>query len=100
MKIIEIIESAVAVWGRKGSRNVRKYRCSSGSRKGQLVAKPTTCTKPKNMAQSRAAKITRRTRASIQSIKSKKTRSNNPASKRLRNLNKGRSIKNRRGRKI
>ena len=31
------------IWGRKGSTLVRKYRCSSGARKGRIVSSPTAC---------------------------------------------------------
>ena len=54
MKIIEIFAEEVLdekqIWGRKGTSVVRKYRCTSGQRKGRIVAKPDQCFKPINIA--------------------------------------------------
>jgi hypothetical protein len=48
MIVSEIItEGALQIAGRRGGKIVRKYRCTTGSRKGRIVAKPETCNKPK-----------------------------------------------------
>ena len=50
MIINEIItEGALQIVGRRSNRLVRKYRCTSGSRKGRIVANPATCNKPKRV---------------------------------------------------
>ena len=40
MKIAELTEGVVQIWGRNKGKLVRKYRCTSGQRKGRIVAKP------------------------------------------------------------
>ena len=44
-----IDEGATSIYGRSGNQSTRKYRCSSGPRKGRIVAKMATCTAPKNI---------------------------------------------------
>ena len=80
-------EGVTQIWSRKGSKNVRKYRCTSGTRKGRIVAKPSTCTAPKNMKQAVSLKRTKSRKASIIKIKSQRTKRANPASRRLVKLN-------------
>ena len=47
MIISEIVdEGAVQIFGRKKGKVVRKYRCTSGQKKGRIVAKPQTCSNP------------------------------------------------------
>jgi hypothetical protein len=87
MKIAEIAESVTQVWSRKGSKLARKYRCTSGSRKGRIVSKPSTCTAPKNLKRSTALKKTRRIKASKIGIKTSRTKRTNPWSKKVRRLN-------------
>jgi hypothetical protein len=36
-------ESAKIVWGKSGEKIVRKYRCTSGKRKGKIVSSPDKC---------------------------------------------------------
>ena len=44
MQIKEIIsEGVVQIWSRTGGKMVRKYRCTSGPRKGRIVASPGEC---------------------------------------------------------
>ena len=72
------------------NKTVRKYRCTSGTRKGRIVAKPATCNAPKNMKASNTLKQTRRKKGSVISTKSNRTKRTNPASQRLKRLNTGR----------
>jgi hypothetical protein len=44
-----IEEGVTTIFGKSGNKTVRKYRCTSGTRKGRIVAKPATCNAPKNM---------------------------------------------------
>ena len=45
MLLDELIESIneKQIWGRRGSTTVRKYRCTSGMRKGRIVATAAQC---------------------------------------------------------
>lgn len=47
MLIAEITEGKFSVLSKVKGRTVRKYRCTSGTRKGRLVSQPSTCTAPK-----------------------------------------------------
>ena len=53
IELQDIEESYVQIMGRKDGKNVRKYRCTSGTRKGRIVASPTTCTAPRNVNEDR-----------------------------------------------
>lgn len=89
MFLREILEGAVQIFGRSGNKTVRKYRCTTGSRKGRIVAKPSTCTKPKNIKQSVTMKRTRAKKTSPISIRAAQTKRSNPVSQRLKKLNVG-----------
>lgn len=89
MLLRELIEGVTTVFGKKGNSTVRKYRCTSGSRKGRIVAKAATCNAPKNVKASNTLKTTRRKKGKSLSIKSSRTKRTNPASRRLTRLNTG-----------
>lgn len=75
-------------FGRRGGTVTRKYRCTSGHRKGRLVASPVTCHAPKNVKKSLTLKRTKARLAPTIKIKRKRTLKTNPASMRMRKLNK------------
>ena len=55
MQVNEIIDEGITtVFGKSGNKTVRKYRCTSGPRKGRIVAKAATCGAPKNATYVRA----------------------------------------------
>lgn len=84
----EIInESAMMVWARSGNKIVRKYRCTSGQRKGRIVSKPDQCSAPINLKKRMTLKKTKAAKGARMSRKSKKTKRINPASQRLKRLN-------------
>lgn len=87
MYLREITEGVVGTWGKSGNRTVRKYRCTSGPRKGRVVSKPSTCSAPKNITRSVATKKSRRRAGSKYKVKVARTRRTNPASMRLKKLN-------------
>ena len=87
---VTIQEGVTTIFGKTGNKTVRKYRCTSGTRKGRIVAKPATCNAPKNMKASNTLKKTRRSKGKTISIKSTRTKRTNPASQRLKRLNTGR----------
>lgn len=75
------------VWARSGKKVVRKYRCTSGSRKGRIVAKISQCfaapdIKKRFVLKKTKAKLGRRLVG-----KSKRTKRLNPASRRVQRLN-------------
>ena len=84
-----IEEGATSIYGRKGGKNVRKYRCNSGPRKGRIVAKMATCTAPKSIKKATTLKKTKRAGAKRQAVKIARTKRANPASSRLPRINKG-----------
>jgi hypothetical protein len=90
MLIRELIEGVATIFGRKGTKNVRKYRCTSGPRKGRIVAKASTCSAPTNVKASVSMKRTRRSKGKTQSVRASRTKRTNPASVRLKSLNTGR----------
>ena len=75
------------VWARKGTKLVRKYRCTGGQRAGRIVAEPTQCFAPIDIKQRALMKRTRARLGKKMARKAKKTKRTNPASIRL---NKGR----------
>lgn len=90
MILRELFENVTAIWARKGGKNVRKYRCTSGTRKGRIVAKPTTCHAPKRVSSSVSIKKNKRSKAGAIRVKTRRTKKMNPASRRLKSLNKRR----------
>lgn len=89
MLIREITEGATPIFGKTGGKVVRKYRCTSGSRKGRIVAKPGTCTAPKNVKAMVQMKKTRRSKGATVGIKANRTKRTSPASQKLTRLNVG-----------
>jgi len=88
MRFVEITEGVDQIWSRKGTTTVRKFRCTSGPRKGRIVAKISTCQAPKNIGSSFALKKTKRAKGQSIKIKTRRTKKYNPASRRLKRLNK------------
>ena len=56
---ISIDEGATSIYGRKGNQSTRKYRCSSGPRKGRIVAKMSTCHAPIDAQKKKTMTVTR-----------------------------------------
>ena len=83
----ETIEEAKLVYARKGKQIVRKYRCSSGRLKGKTVANPSACFKPVDIKKRFTLARTKAKMGSRMARKSKMTKRMNPASKRLKSLN-------------
>lgn len=79
---------ATQVWSKKGTSSVRKYRCTSGARKGRVMASPASCNKPINMHKSKEFKQTKLKKLPTIKHKSRIAKTSNPASKRNIRLNK------------
>ena len=93
MLIVEILEGFKAAWGRKpGGKMVRRYRCTSGKKKGRLVAKPSTCNTAVSPKKSAVLKRTKQMRGPAQAVKRRITM-RRPTSKRIRAANIGRKRK-------
>jgi len=78
------------VWARKGKSVVRKYRCGTGRRKGRVVTKMSQCFAPLDIKQSARFKRLKQRLGSRMARKAKRTKRVNPASKRLKSLNRRR----------
>jgi len=78
------------VWARKGKSVTRRYRCGSGRRKGRIVSKMQQCYAPLNIKQSVRLKQTKKKLGAKMARKANKTKRTNPASKRLKQLNRRR----------
>ena len=76
------------IWGRNGSKVVRKYRCSGGRRHGRVVSKMAQCFAPLDFKQSARFKRLKARIGSKMARKAKRTKRVNPASRRLKALNK------------
>lgn len=87
MRLRELTEDVKTAWGRSGTKTTRKYRCTTGPRKGRLVAKASTCTAPVNTTKSRQFKQTKMKKSPSIKIKTKRTKAFNPASRRLQKSN-------------
>jgi hypothetical protein len=92
MKIFEIFAEEILdekqIWGRKGNQVVRKYRCTSGRRKGRIVSNPAQCFKAIDVKKRMTLKRTRAKMGQRISRRAQRTKRTNPASRRLRILNK------------
>jgi hypothetical protein len=92
MKTLDILtEDSVLlekqIWGRRGAKLVRKYRCTSGRRKNRIVATPAQCFAAPNIkARVRMKQLRRRLGAKMMR-KAQRTKRVNPASRVLRRLN-------------
>jgi hypothetical protein len=95
--LVNEITEATQVWSKKGTSSVRKYRCTSGVRKGRVMSSPAACNKPLNVHKSKTFKQTKSKKLPQIKFKSKIAKKSNPASKRNFRLNK--AIKPKRSRR-
>ena len=75
------------VWAKSGKKVVRKYRCGSGSRKGRVVAKISQCYAAPNVKKRMQLKRTKARLGGRMARKARRTKRINPASIRVRKLN-------------
>lgn len=76
------------IWGRTGKKLVRKYRCTSGKRKGRIVSKVAQCHAAPNIKARLQMKKLQQKMGKRIARKSKRTKRVNPASVQLKRLNK------------
>ena len=80
-------EGYVQIAGRSGNKVVRKYRCTSGSRRGRIVSKPSTCTAPRNVRSTINIKKAKRRSGSLMKARAQRTKTSLKTTKRLKRLN-------------
>ena len=93
MKVAEITEGILTegvqqIWGRSIGKVVKKYRCTTGTRKGRIVASPTTCNAPKKISSMITMKKARRLRNPVLQVKASRRKRAGVASQRIASLNK------------
>lgn len=100
MKIHELFEgvdeASRGIFGRTGPATLkRKFRCTSGPRKGRIVSDPATCNKPIDVAKRIRAKQTRKKKAGLAAFKRARTMRSTPVTKILKKVNPLRRSKSR-----
>ncbi len=88
-EVQEIMEAKM-VWAKRGSKIVRKVRCTSGPRKGRMVSNAGQCSKPINLKKRMTLKKTRAKMGRRMARKAARTKRRNPVSKRVARLNRKR----------
>ncbi len=83
-----ITETAVPIWARDGDEIVRKFRCTSGRKKGRIVANAASCGGTLDLKKRMQLKKTLLKKKALIARKSKRTKTKNPVSIRLQKLNK------------
>tara|TARA_B100000900_G_scaffold412700_1_gene435039 strand:+ start:760 stop:1044 length:285 start_codon:yes stop_codon:yes gene_type:complete len=90
MLVTEIVSSDLnekQIWGRRGKKIVRKYRCMTGQRRGRIVANLGQCFASPNIKKKLSMKRTRARLGARMARKAKRTKRTNPASIALKRLN-------------
>ena len=90
MLVTEIISADISekqIWGRRGKKLVRKYRCTGGRRKNRIVANMAQCFAAPNMKARMSMKRTRARLGARIVRKAQRTKRTNPASIALKRLN-------------
>ena len=88
-----VVVEAKLVYGKRGNKVVRKFRCTVGKRKGRVVSEPSQCSKPFDLKKRFTLKKTKARMGSRITKKAQRTKRLNPASRILRQLNKARGGK-------
>lgn len=79
---------AKLVYSRSGDKIVRKYRCTTGKRKGKVVANLRQCSMPYDLKKRSRMKRLQRSKGRMMAIRRKRTKNYNPTSKQVARLNK------------
>lgn len=75
-------------WAKRGNKVVRKYRCSTGIRAGRIVSNIGQCFAAPDIKKRTKLKLTKARLGSRMTRKAKRTKRVNPASKRVKAMNK------------
>ena len=87
MKINEITLDEKMACAKRGNKVVRKFRCTSGPRTGRIVSKIGQCFAAPDMKKRVRLKLTKARLGAKMTRKAKKTKRINPASKRVKAMN-------------
>jgi hypothetical protein len=79
---------AKLVYARRGNKIVKKYRCTTGKRKGKLVSSPQGCFGPLDLKKKMRMRRLRKQKERSIALKTKRTKMTNPVSKQVARLNK------------
>jgi len=82
------IDETKMAWQRRGTKLVRKYRCTGGRRKGRIVAKPAQCFAAPDVKKRFKLRMTKAKLGARIARKSARTKRTNPASIMKQRLNK------------
>ena len=88
MKIVEVTGTP-QIFGKYKNQVKRRYRCTTGPRKGRMVADPATCSAPINIKKRMDFRATRAKKKGIQGARTGYTKKYNPTSKIAKKLNDG-----------
>ena len=86
--ITDGIHEAKMIFGRKGKQVVKKYSCTFGRKKGRIVSNPSVCSAPLDIKKRFTMKKMKARMGARLQRKIKFTKKYNPASRRVRALNK------------
>ena len=86
----DTIVEARMVWRKVGNTIKRAVRCTSGRRKGRVVSNPAQCSKPLDIKKRLTLKRTKAKMGARMARKARRTKRFNPASRRVRSLNRRR----------
>jgi len=95
MIVAEVIENYKQVFARSSKGLVRKYRCTSGQKKGRVVAKPSTCFTAVGQRKSNKLKKTRRL-GSVRQAQKRNLTTKRPTYGRVRKANRPKPRKRKR----
>ena len=87
MRIDEIVVDEKIAWKKRGNKVVKQFRCSSGQRKGRIVASPSQCFKPIDIKRRLTLRRTKAKMGSRAARKSNRTKKFNPVSRRAKAMN-------------
>lgn len=79
---------AKIVFSRVGDKIVKKYRCTTGRRKGRVVSTPQQCNAPIDMKKRISMRRLQRTKGKVMAKRRERTKRINPISKQVARLNK------------
>lgn len=85
MLIEEIVEGIA--WKRRGNKVIRQFRCTSGRRKGRVVASPSQCFKPIDIKKRIALRKVKARMGGRLQRKAGRTKKFNPTSRRIQRMN-------------
>ena len=74
-------------WAKRGNKVVRKFRCTTGPRKGRIVSDLGQCFAAPDVKKRARLKLTKARLGAKMARKAKKTKRVNPASKRVKAMN-------------